>query len=280
VKDVPPGSNRASLTLANGAVLLLDSTANQVIQQGATTVRQQGGQLQYDVQGAAGATSYNTLATPRGGQFQVSLPDGTKVWLNAASSIKYPTAFTGAERKVEITGEAYLEVATLRGAAGQKIPFKVMAGNACEIEVLGTHFNINTYTDEPAIKTTLLEGRVKVINRQAPAGNEASAILRPGQQAQVALRDAKIHVVDDCDTEQVIAWKNGAFSFDNKSLEEVMRQLARWYDIDVVYEGKPPAVTFVGEMGRDVHLSKVLVFLRESRVSFRMEAGKRLVVTN
>jgi ferric-dicitrate binding protein FerR (iron transport regulator) len=282
-KDTPPGSSKAVLTLANGTVVALDSAGHQAIRQGFTTILQQGGELRYDMHGAATAVGYNTLATPRGGQFQVSLPDGTKVWLNAASSIKYPTAFTGSERKVELKGEAYFEVASRQLATGQKMPFKVIAANACEIEVLGTHFNINSYDDEPAINTTLLEGKVKVVRLQPAAGAVATAILSPGQQAQLDShpgQNGNIRVISNCDTDGVMAWKNGTFNFENKSLEEVMRQLSRWYDIDVVYEGKVPPVTFAGEMGRDVHLSKLLVFLRESRVRFRMEEGKKLIILN
>jgi len=270
-KDVPPGSNRAILTLADGATIILDSAViGKLAQQGSSTVsKTQNGQLIYDaaVSGGDQPVIYNTLTTPRGGQFQVTLPDGTKVWLNAASSVKYPTSFTGKERKVTITGEVYFEIAQMAS-----MPFKVQKGNL-EVQVLGTHFNANAYDEEPDIKITLLQGSVKVIQ------NEENKILRPGEQVTASAKTG-LTINHSPDIDEVMAWKNGAFNFNNKSLEEVMRQLARWYDIEVVYKGKAPAITFEGEMGRDVHLSKVLAFLRESRVRCQMENGRKLVVTN
>ncbi|NII28453.1 DUF4974 domain-containing protein [Pseudoflavitalea sp. X16] len=282
--DVPPGGNKATLTLADGRVVMLDSAGNQVIQQGNTTVRQQDGQLVYDAKALTTHSSqltFNTLSTPRGGQFQVTLPDGTRVWLNAASSIQYPTAFTGSTREVIITGEVYFEVAKNPGQPfGVSIlPFKGRSGS--RVEVLGTHFNINAYDDEEALRTTLLEGKVKVsanVKNGSQLAAHSSQLLSPGQQAQ--LRNDKLSVINNPDIAAVMAWKNGSFNFDDKSLKEVMRQLARWYDIEVVYEGKVPSVTLVGEMGRDVPLSKVLAFLKGSRMHVRMEGTKKLVITN
>lgn len=283
--DVPPGGNKATLTLADGKVVVLDSAGNQVIQQGNTTVRQQDGQLVYDAKALtpdshrdSSQLTFNTLSTPRGGQFQVTLPDGTRVWLNAASSIQYPTAFTGNTREVIITGEVYFEVAKNPGQPfGVSIlPFKGRSGT--RVEVLGTHFNINAYDDEDALRTTLLEGKVKV----SSTVNPQYAILKPGQQASLSNQSNKSTSipVQTVDVDQVMAWKNGSFNFDDKSLKEVMRQLARWYDIEVVYEGKVPSVTLVGEMGRDVPLSKVMAFLKGSRMHVRMEGTKKLVITN
>lgn len=295
--DVPPGGNKATLTLADGRVVELDSAGNQVIQQGNTTVRQQDGQLVYDAKALApdsdrnhSPLTFNTLSTPRGGQFQVTLPDGTKVWLNAASSIQYPTAFTGNTREVIITGEVYFEVAKNPGQPfGVSIlPFKGRGGS--RVEVLGTHFNINAYDDEEALRTTLLEGKVRMksevgsqksdpASQTSDLGPQTSVILKPGQQA-IAAPHSPLAIHHSPDLDQVMAWKNGSFSFDNKSVKEVMRLLARWYDIEVVYEGKVPSVTFVGEMGRDVPLSKVLAFLKGSRMHVRMEGTKKLVITN
>ena len=279
--DVPPGGNKATLTLADGRVVALDSAGNQVIQQGNTTVRQQDGQLVYDAKALAthhSPLAYNTLSTPRGGQFQVTLPDGTRVWLNAASYIQYPTAFTGNTREVIIAGEVYFEVAKdpSHPFGVSILPFKGRSGT--RVEVLGTHFNINAYDDEESIKTTLLEGKVKV-SSTGNASSQRSVILKPGQQA-IAIPHSPLAIHHSPDLEDVMAWKNGSFSLENKSLKEVMRQLARWYDIEVVYEGKLPSVTFVGEMGRDVPLSKVLAFLKGSRIHFRMEGTKKLIITH
>ncbi|GEP96112.1 FecR family protein [Chitinophaga cymbidii] len=265
VNDAPPGGSKATLTLADGSVVTLDSAGNQVLQQGNTAVRQQGGQLSYDAQGDASTISYNTLRTPRGGQFQVKLPDGTKVWLNAASSISYPTAFQGRERMVQVTGEAYFEVT--KDAA---MPFRVKVNELATIEVLGTNFNINAYEDEAAIYTTLLEGAVRVRK------GTQSATLRPGQQAQI---DAGIKVVKDADIEKAVAWKNGVFDFRNARLKDVMRELARWYDITVVYQGNVPEREFWGKMGRNLTLSQVLKGIEGTGVNFEIQDnGKKLVV--
>lgn len=255
-QDITPGGNKAILTLGDGSTVTLDS-ANRLIRQG---IRQTGGQLVYDAQSTA--ISYNTLTTPRGGQFQVRLPDGTMVWLNAASSLRYPTAFTGGERKVEISGEAYFEV-----VKDSHQPFKVKIGEQGEVEVLGTHFNVDAYPDESSINTTLLEGAVRVNNK---------VVLKPGQQAQVA--NNSIKTINNANITKVMAWKNGLFNFEDASLREVMQQLARWYDLQIVYEQNVPDMYFEGEMSRDMNLSQVLDGLQKTGVRFRIEAGKRLVV--
>ena len=211
--DLPGGRNKATLTLADGTAITLDS-ANRVIQQGSTAIHQQNGQLEYSNQGVD--VVYNTLSTPRGGQFQVTLPDGTKVWLNAASSLKFPVAFTGKERVVTLTGEAYFEV-----VHNEKMPFSVHTAGMV-IEDLGTHFNIMAYPDEATVKTTLLEGAVSV------SDGKKEVRLKPGQQT-VGMK------VQSADVEQAIAWKNGEFSFHHTSIYEVMRQVSRWYDVDVSY---------------------------------------------
>ena len=264
VQDVAPGSNKAVLTLADGSTVTLDSAGNQLIRQGGTAVRQSGGQLTYDAGSSVAAISFNTLTTPRGGQFQVRLPDGTKVWLNAASTLRYPTAFAGNERKVEVTGEAYFEVA--KNAA---MPFKVNAGNRAEIEVLGTYFNVNAYE---GLSTTLLEGEVKVLAMQGGG----QVILKPGQQAKL-LPDIK--VISNPDLNKVMAWKNGLFNFEGASFREVMSELERWYDIEVVYEGPVPDIHFGGELSRNKSLAGLIAALRDAEVHFEIK-GRTLIVTN
>ncbi|MBO9152275.1 FecR family protein [Chitinophaga sp. GCM10012297] len=264
--DVLPGGNKAVLTLADGSTITLDSTGNQVIQQGATAVKQQGGQLLYDAGEDEFTISYNTLTTPRGGQFRIQLPDGTLVWLNAASAITYPTAFTGKERKVEVTGEAYFEV-----TKDPQKPFLVDVAGQSEIEVLGTHFNVNAYHDESSIKTVLLEGAISV-----KKGTEKT-MLRPGQQAQTG-NEAAIRVTEVADVETVVAWKNGRFSFNGADLEQVMRQLSRWYDVEIRYTGPVKKRLFVGNISRSYKLQEVLAILEASDVHFRIE-DREIVVT-
>lgn len=291
VQDVAPGGNKATLMLDDGSKIILDDADNGTLatQGNASIVKTDSGQLVYRVAHPGDApVTYNTLATPRGGQFQLCLPDRTKVWLNAASSIRYPTVFNGKERRVEITGEVYFEVSPLyaspgRGGAKDKVPFIVRINKETEIAVLGTHFNVNAYHDEATIKATLLEGAVQVKHRQA------GVVLKPGQQAQVNGEHAgtrstdvapAIKIVNDADISQVMAWKDGIFNFHRASLQDVMRQLSRWYDIDVVYEHGVPEMEFGGKMGRDVSLAKVLYFFKGSDVHFRIEGeGKKLIVT-
>ena len=274
--DILPGGNKAILTLANGATIVLDSAADGTLaQQGnANIVKTAGGQLAYNILNEKPSEAfYNTLATPRGGQYRLVLPDGSKVWLNAASSIRFPVAFSGGARKVEITGEAYFEI-----AKNPSMPFKVFTTpplggvGGMEVEVLGTRFNINAYHDEPDMRTTLLEGSVKVVVGQ-PA--QQGLVLLPGQQARV---DHGITLVKTTDLDQVMAWKNGLFNFNNADLPTVLRQLARWYDIDVQVEGNGPARTFSGKITRDLTLSQLIKLLEEVDVKFRIE-GRTLIVT-
>lgn len=264
--DVAPGSNKALLTLSDGSTVPLDSAGNQLIRQGATTIRQHNGVLQYKAQGVESGMAYNTLTTPRGGQFKIVLPDGTKVWLNAASSVRYPIAFTQAERRVKITGEVYFEVA---GNAAK--PFMVDVNGATEVEVLGTHFNINAYKDEAAINTTLLEGKVRVNTNQQPG-----VILKPGQQASLST-NGTLQVFKDVDTTQVIAWKDGWFQFHLANLPEVMRQVARWYDVEVIYKGDITDAVFEGKIQRDLTLAQMLKILEKYHVRFHVE-GKTITV--
>ena len=268
VTDVRPGSNKATLTLADGSDVTLDSAGHQLIQQGSTAIHEQNGLLKYDVQGNTAAIAYNTLATPRGGQFRVTLPDGTGVWLNTASSLRYPTVFAGKERKVEVTGEAYFEVAKDAGK-----PFIVKVNDQTEIQVLGTHFNVNAYSDEATINTTLLEGAVSV-----NAYQHAQKLIS-GQQAQVNTAASSIRLADNVNTGQAIAWKNGIFDFNQADIKTVMRQIGRWYDVEIVYEkGAETQEQFVGEMQRSLSLTQVLKGLENMGLKFRIENGKRLIV--
>ena len=270
--DVLPGGDKAMLTLADGSEIMLDSAGNGILaQQGNTKIiKQQDGQLIYNPTGAGtNEIAYNTLATPRGGQYKLTLPDGSKVWLNAASSLKYPAAFTGNDRKVEITGEAYFEIAPLSPKGGQKIPFIVQV-NEMEVVVLGTHFNINSYDDEDVIRTTLLEGSVKINTK------EGNNILKPGQQAQLQ-KTGRIKLVNDADLEETMAWKDGNFQFENSDINAVMRQIARWYDVNVEYKGTV-SKHFIGTVSRNVNLSQVLTMLQQTgEVKFLIE-GKKVVV--
>lgn len=265
---VAPGGNRAVLTLAGGQKIILDSAAPGILaEQGNTRVQKLGdGKLAYELEGAPSASLYNTLTTPRGGQYQLTLPDGTKVWLNAASSLTYPIAFTGSSRVVEMTGEAYFEV-----AHDKKRPFTVKAGGQT-IQDIGTHFNVNAYANEPAQVTTLLEGAVSVDGH----------LLRPGEKATVtgatAAGGGDIRVTRG-DPDQAIAWKNGLFDFTDAGLQTVMRQLSRWYNVDVTYEGNIPPRQFTGMIGRSLTLNQVLKGLAMERVHYRIEEGNRLIIT-
>jgi transmembrane sensor len=263
---LPPGHHGAILTLDDNSTVLLDSINNGVIaSQNGSDILLNKGRVTYTGNGlSTAAISYNTMTTPRGRQFQLTLPDSSKVWLDAASSIRFPTAFTGDSREVEITGEVYFEVAKDAGK-----PFRVKISNTDkQIEVLGTRFNINAYAQQELISTTLFEGSVKVNN-----GNE-STIIKPGQQAQSG-RENK--VLTNVNLRKVLAWKDGVFDFTDLRLEDVMQQLERWYDIDVVYEKGIPPFEFVGKMSRELSLSEVLRGLEISEVHFEIK-GRRLIV--
>ncbi|MBO9633657.1 MAG: FecR domain-containing protein [Chitinophagaceae bacterium] len=266
VPAVPPGKNGAVLTLADGRQVLLDSAgAGLLATQGHTAVLIRNGKLVYDVTSKSKEAFVNTMTTPKGRTYQLVLPDGSLVWLNAASSITYPTEFTGTERTVSITGEAYFEI-----AANRSKPFRVKA-NDMNVDVLGTSFNINSYPDERDIKTTLLEGAVKI------SKNGKTELLRPGQQAIIA--GENLEVMNHIEIDQVMAWKKGLFNFDRLSLPSILNQLARWYDVDIRYEGAIPEGRFRGKVNRDMSLDLVLEVLKDVGVKFRME-GRTLVVTN
>lgn len=267
--DALPGGNKAVLTLANGKTIILDNAQNGTLaRQGNTLIKKAAdGQLIYNVAALANANSapsINTISTPRGGQYQVILPDGTKVWLNSASSLRFPTRFTGVSRQVEIIGEAYFEV-TKKPA----MPFRVKT-NRAEIEVLGTHFNVMAYDDEKTMKTTLLEGAVNI------KSGTFSARLKPGQQAQINTT-GQSKVVSDVDLEDEIAWKNGIFQFRDAEIDVILRQAARWYDVDVTYKSKVPAKEFTGRISRNVKASELLNMLKYAGINLDIE-GKNIIV--
>lgn len=269
VNDVQPGGNKAILTLANGSTIILDSVANgSLAQQGRTAVlKTANGQLAYTPERTKTTeVLYNMLTTPKGGQYQLVLPDGSKVWLNAASSIRYPTVFVGRERKVTITGEAYFEI-----KENAAMPFVVATTNKGEIKVLGTQFNVNAYDDEPVVKTTLLEGSV-LVEKDA-----AKALLRPRQQAQLT-KAGSLSIIKDADIEETVAWKNGKFSCRNMGLEDIMRQVARWYNVEVVYEDR---ITehYTVSVDRSLPVSSLFTSLEQSEgVHFKIEGKKVTVV--
>lgn len=275
---IPPGGNKAVLTLADGQTIILDTAANgQLTRQGNITVtKANSGLLVYSAgdrhlntksgadlgAGSAGVT-FNTLRTPRGGKYNLELPDGTKVWLNAASSIRYPTAFTGSERKVAITGEVYFEV-----VHNEKMPFRVQAGKIL-VEDLGTQFVINAYSNEPAVKVSLVEGVVKVI----PPVATLSKVLKPGWQASVD-NGGKMQVNKQADVQAEMAWKSGLFNFSGADLKTIMRQLERWYDITVSYAPGLPDYHFGGQTYMNASLSEVLKVLELSGIHFKIEKDK------
>lgn len=273
ISDIAPGKDGAVLTLADGRQLLLDSAGNGVVAtQNGTTVMLANGQLSYNTSGdKAAELVYNTMTTPKGRQFKLVLPDGSLVWLNAASAIRFPTQFTGKEREVQLTGEAYFEI-----AANARQPFVVVSGSQQTL-VLGTAFNINAYNNESSIKTTLLQGSIQ-ISRQANnvKDNQQKVLLIPGQQSQ--LSGQQLQVVKNADISKVMAWKNGLFNFEGASLQEVMKQIERWYDIEVVYENGIPDISFFGKMGKDITLLQLLEALKSSGINYKIENDKKLII--
>lgn len=267
-RDIQPGSNKALLILADGSEIILDSANNgNIAQQGNTNIEKlSGGAIRYHSNGTSTAAMTNTMRTPRGGQFQLTLPDGTAVWLNAASSITYPVAFNGSDRKVTITGEAFFQIA--RAPAK---PFLVNVDNRSTVQVLGTQFNVNAYPDEPVMATTLLEGSVQV----GSLGNKI--ILKPGQQSSISNKDQQISVNPNADVERAIAWKNGRFDFNGLELPAIMRQLERWYDINVEFAGPVSKETYRGRLTRDLTLTQVLGILNNMDVKCRLE-GRKLIL--
>ena len=261
-KDIQPGGNKATLTLADGSQLILDSMANgQLAQQGSAIVMKQHSVLDYSrktITSSNTPVAYNTLTTPRGGKYQLVLPDGTMVWLNAASSLRFPAAFNGNTREVEVTGEAFFDV-----KKDNVKPFIVHAGEQ-QLQVLGTSFNINTYSDEEAPATTLITGSLRV----SAETQKQSILLKPGQQAVLSRQQLLLR---PCNTHDITAWKEDKFSYTETSIAVVMRQLARWYNLEVQYEGPVPVSTFSGTFPRDLTLSEVIHILKTSNVNLTLQ---------
>ena len=272
-QPIQPGQEGAVLTLADGTRIVLDSLSNGLVaMQNGAAVLLKNGMLAYDPAAASGKELYNTMQTPRGRQFQLLLPDGTMVWLNAGSLIRYPVVFAKDQRKVEVEGEAYFEVARMK-----ERPFLVSIAGKASLEVLGTSFNVNAYANESHIYTTLFQGAVRtgIVNKSA-------VVLQPGQQAVIDSKELKqvVNIKDEAALNRIAAWKSGYFNFEGLPLQEAMRQLERWYDIHVTYEDGIPEISFWGKMERSLPLETLLQMLKGARLRFRMEAGRKLVIIN
>jgi transmembrane sensor len=275
-KAIVPGGNAAYLTLTNGKRIALTDMANGTVvkEPGVEITKTNDGQLVYklsDVDHEKGNNHYNTIETPRGGQYQILLPDGSKVWLNASSSLKYPPSFAALkERTVELTGEAYFEV-----HKDKSRPFIVKNAKQA-VEVLGTHFNINAYTDEPEVKTTLIEGAVRVAVLKNDIISSDYKMIRPGEQSVLTGSEIKIRAVE---TDESIAWKNGQFMFSSESIMEIMRKISRWYNVDVDYQGNVSEMKFTGTISRYANVSQVLQMLEmTNKVHFKIK-GRIIEVT-
>jgi transmembrane sensor len=262
--DVLPGKDKAVLTLSNGQQVEL--SGQQKIKDGDIDINNKNGELVYSTAGKKPNTiQHNTMTTPNGGKYKINLPDGTQVWLNAASSISYPTVFTGNARKVRVTGEVYFDVAKNGNA-----PFIVDVDGQLEVTVLGTAFNVNAYRNEENVLATLINGKVKVVK-----GNE-SVVLVPGDQS--AVRNGKLQVANSVDIEKIIAWKENKFVFEGDKLSAILRQLERWYDVEVVYEGKLSDELFSGVISRNKNVSEVFKMLQQAgNVKYRI-AGRKIFV--
>jgi len=273
--DIAPGGNKATLTLSNGSAIVLDTAVNgHLARQGNAMLTKANDQLSYMPTGSqpAAANGYNSLTTPKAGQFRLVLPDGTKVWLNNATSLRYPTSFAAGRREVSLTGEAYFEV-----AADPSKPFMVQIDNSLAIHVLGTSFNIMAYKDERSVITTLLTGKLEL------ATGSKKSMLMPGEKA-IAGQEGDLKIEKVGESEDAIAWKRGYFSFHRASLSDVLRQLSRWYDVQVEFtaplsaeNASSSADTFDGEIDRGLGLSSILRHLEKKELHFRID-GKRLIV--
>lgn len=271
--DIAPGKNKAVLTLSNGKKILLDDSADGEIakQSGIKITKKTNGELVYTVVDPVSpeitAEQINVIETPKGGQYQINLPDNTKIWLNAGSSLRYPVAFTGKDRRVTLTGEAYFEV-----APDKTKPF-IVVSDQTEIKVLGTHFNVMAYADEEAMNTTLLEGSVLISN------SHGKQLLTPGQQARVNKANNQISV-SQANLRASIAWKNGYFYFHDEDVRSIMMKVARWYDVEVVYQVGVQSPAFGGTFSRYKKLSHLLKYLHEAGdLNFKLE-GRRVIVMN
>ena len=279
--DIAPGGNRATLTLADGSIILLDDALKGKIaeQEGMKVTKTEDGLLTYTFipseRGSLAEIQYNTISTPKGGQYQIVLADGTKVWLNAASSLTFPTTFAGNERSVKLSGEGYFEVNPARGLGIKNIPFIVKTADQ-EVMVLGTHFNINSYADEASTVTTLMEGSIQV----SQLSTSHSKLLIPGQQSTVILN--KGINVSTVNTSSAMAWKNGLFQFQDSDIQNVMRQFSRWYDVEVEFEGRIPDIKLWGEVYRNVNASQALEILEYFNLKYKIvqnEKGKKVIIS-
>lgn len=262
-QDVPPGKNGAILTLADGTKIDLDSTGNgRVLQQGRTKITKVNGLVAYN--GSGDEVMYNTITVPPAHQVQLALADGSRVWLNASSTLRFPTTFTGGERVVELTGEGYFEVAHKPGQ-----PFAVKVAGI-QIQDIGTQFDIMAYADEPSIRTTLVEGSARVVN------GGKSVVLRPNDQAD-AMKD-NLTVRPNADVEQAVAWKNGVFLFKGADLGYMLRQLGRWYNIAVVFPNEMPKGHVEADIPRTMNLSKVMEILHTMGIACKLEGDKLIIV--
>ncbi len=291
---IVPGGNKAVLVLEDGKRITLDDAdQGEIARQANMIITKTGdGQLVYDVSASAipgkggKMKQYNAVTTPRGGQYRIVLPDGSKVWLNAASSLRFPTKFDAHCRLVELKGEAYFEINPLKNRVagkGKRVPFRVVSGEHM-VEVLGTHFNVSSYEDERMITTTLLEGKVRVVRAEPgePPRKQVGVMLKPGEQSVMSLREPeKIREISvrPVDTEETVAWKNGQFQFRDADLPTIMRQIARWYDVDVQFQGKLPDTKFRGKISRDVPVAELLKILQTSGVNFKTE-GRKIIITS
>ncbi len=266
VQDIPPGGNRATLKLADGRAIDLSSERSGIIVNGENIIYNDGTELELPPSGAGGLENVEelVLSTPKGGIYQVTLPDGSKIWLNAASKLKYPSRFTGDERVVELSGEAYFSV-----ISDKYRPFKVVSAGQ-EIQVLGTEFNIAAYADESESKTTLVAGGIQILNRESKIVSK----LQPGDQSTIygAITD-----IQKVDVEPYTAWKNGYFYFKRTPIEEILRQVSRWYDVEVIYKRGIPRETFSGDIKRDVSLLGLLDILKLSTINVSLE-GNTLII--
>ncbi len=297
--EILPGGNRATLTLADGRVINLDEAQTGIIVGAEDITYTDGSALAAVIPSAAEESLPNpgdapvmlSLTTPKGGTYQITLPDGSKAWLNSASMLKYPSRFSGDSREVILEGEAYFDIQPQVGRVGANpegligdtnhSPFSVQTANQV-VNVLGTEFNISAYADDPETKTTLVTGKVRVDVEPVPTRREANkhsphkgVTLTPGQQATTRGAATTINTVD---IDQHTAWKSGKFSFEGKSFEQVMRELARWYDLEVVYEGDIPQETFFGDAYRNTNLSVVLGALQSAEIDYRIEQGRKLII--
>lgn len=267
---VAPGGKKATLTLHDGSQIVLDNSKDGIVANQANTIitKTKDGQLIYNSSQSTvldfNSIPYNSISTPRGGEYQLLLPDNTKVWLNAESTIKFPAFFHGKERKVELSGEAYFEV-----AQNKDMPFRVIV-EGTEIEVLGTHFNVNGYKDGTDVNTTLLEGSVRLKN------SKKEAVLRPGQSGISSATGGM--KVKDVNIEDAVAWKNGYFVFQDEDIYRIMEKVARWYDVDVEYKGNMKGKAFFGKVNRYSNISELLKNMElTGEVQFKIE-GRRVIV--